>query len=331
MKTKRYIFLLILTGAMSCADNNLDVLPDEGAFPFQLVLDTDEGGDLADAEDFGLEVKFADYLGDLPQDDIIISYALEGEDAFEGVVAIDKVVYVYEDEGGCEWERSLAFNAVDGTITLTKDADTGELPTEFEVVFALPGEDDTEGTFTFELTGVQSDANVAIGGISTFEYEVLDNEVAGEWVLELTNEEDFERFKSVFSVVSSELSNTAFDDITGKVTIEFEYKEMKIEVELKEEEESCEDGELETGNKTIEIEAEYDAEDGELVLEGSYLILGDDGEPEDELDFVLSAEYSLDELSGTILIKTLNIVDEDHFEEGDELFAGEEDFVFERD
>lgn len=331
MKAIRYIFLLTIAGAMSCADNNLDVLPKEDAFPFQLILDTDEGGDLANAEDFGLEVAFADYLGDLPQADIVISYALEGEDSFAGNVAIDEVIYVYEDENGCEWERTLEFDEASQTITLTKDPDTGELPSEFEIVFALPGEDDTEGTFTFELTGIQTDANVVIGGVRTFEYEVLDHEVAGEWVLELTTEEAFERFRSVFGAVSADLANTAYEDITGKVTIEFEYKEMKIEVELQEEEESCEDGEVETDNKTIEIEAEYDAEDGEFSLEGSYLIFGDDGEPEDELDFIISGEYILDEDNGTILVKALTIIDEDHYEEGDELFAGEEDFVFEKD
>lgn len=338
---KNKIYQLVLMGSLllvaSCADNELDVTPRDTNFPFQLILDTDESGDLADAEDYGIEIKFADYLGNLPSETVILSYDIEAEGTFENVVEIDKVVYEVEIDD-CVYERELAFDPIAKTITLAQDQDLESLPESFEVIVLLPGADDTEGAFSFTITGIQSsNANILVGEPSTFNYEVLDNDVAGEWLWELTSSDDLESFKEVFASVSPDLAELNFEDIledegVRTIRVQFEYGEMKFEIELAEEEEVCEEGELAIENKQLEIEAGYDAEDGELVLEGSRLLINeDDGEIEGELDFIIEATYEIDEVNGSIVLTFVKVIDEDNYKEGEELYAGTHIFTFIKD
>ncbi|MEJ1237326.1 hypothetical protein WBG78_04295 [Chryseolinea sp. T2] len=338
-KLSRYTFLLFVVLGWSCVENDLDVYPNDENFPLQLVLDADEGADLADAEDYGLEVAFADHIGDLPGQALTLHYVIEDlEEDMAGSVMIEKVIYEYEDDD-CVFERELEFSAegegTSGTITLHVDEDLKTVPESFEIVFKLPGKENTEGSFSFTLSDLSGGDNVILGAPLTFEYEVLDSDVAGEWKLELDSEEAFEKFKAVFGPLNSSLEELSFEDITGEVTAEFEFGEMKFVVELAEEEEviTCEDGETETEMEhlEIEIEADYEAEDGELSFEGSHFILGDDGEVEDELDFQIEATY--DVATETMTISFLKVIDEDHFEDGDELYAEEGGaiFTFEKD
>lgn len=309
----------MLVFAAACGDNDLGINPKNENYPFRLVMDADEGADLADAEDYDIEVVFADYLGDLPNEPITLTYVisdLEGD--MVGAVEIDKIVYEVEIDD-CLYERELEFTAdgLTGTITISPDEDLESVPESFEIVVTLPGVEGAEGSFVFTITSLQTaSTNVILGLPASFEYQVLDNDVAGEWEFELSTEEEFETFKEVFGLLNTELNGLAFADITGKVTAEFEFEEMKFVVELAEEEEvtTCEDGEVETEieNKIIEIEADYDAEDGELEFEGSHV-------PEtQELDFKIEATYSADGSSLTITI--FRIIDEDNQKEGEELF-----------
>jgi hypothetical protein len=338
---KKHIYLLVVLFALACADNDLAVDPNTDNYPYRLIVDADEGGDLATAEDYGLEIKFADFIGDLPTQPVTIQYEISDlEDDMVGAVSIDKIVYEVELDD-CVYERELEFipavDGLSGTITIAPDEDLETLPEAFEVVFVLPGLEETEGKFTFSLTELETEGNIILGAPITFEYEVLDNDVAGEWELEISTEEEFENFKLVFGPLNDELNDLSFEDITGKITAEFEYGEMKFVVELAEEEEvtTCEDGDVETEtvNKEIEIEAEYDAEDGELEFEGSHFIVGEDGEIEDELDFMIEAAYELDEVNGLITITFFKVIDEDAYAEGEELFFSETGltFTFEKD
>jgi hypothetical protein len=334
---------LILTAFVSCADNSLDEKPNDNNFPLQLLLDAEEGADLADAEDYSIEVKFADYLPDaaLPESSITIDYTITDlEEDMADHVTIDKIIYEVEVDD-CTYEREIPFTAsndgLSGTITLSRDEDLKFVPTSFEVILTLPGEDETKGSFKFELSNLKSSERVILGSPNVFEYEVLDNDAAGEWELEFNNEEEFEAFKSIFGPLNPELQGINFEDITGKVKAEFEFEEMKFEIELAEEEEitTCENGEseTETENKVIEIEAEYEAEDGELSLEGSHVIVNDEGVEEDELDFIIDSEYEINEAEETITIHFLKVVDEDHFKEGEELFSNGDgvSFTFTKD
>lgn len=332
----KIIMAFAATLALGCADNTFEVEPLDDNFPFQIVLDADEGADLADAEDYAVELKFADYLPDLslPNSAITLDYAItEVEGDMEGIVAIDKIVYEVELDD-CVYERELEFTAsadgLSGTITISSDPDLGSVPESFEVVFLLPGLDETEGNFKVEFSNLKSNSNLLLGSPNVFEYSVLDNDVAGEWELELLTDDDFEQFKEVFGALNPELNDLSFDDITGSLKAEFEFGEMKFILELKETEEitTCEEGEIETEteNKVIEIEAEYDAEEGELEFEGSHEIVNDDGLVEDELDFIIEAEYELD--GDNLILHFLKAIDEDNYEEGDELFSSNDGIMF---
>lgn len=322
MKKIYSLFIVMLVVAAACGDNDLGVNPKNENYPFRIVMDAEEGADLPDAEDYGIEVAFADYLGNLPNEPITLTYEISGlEDDMAGAVEVDNVVYEVELED-CVYERELDFTAdgLTGTIVVSPDPDLGSVPESFEVVVTLPGFDGAAGSFTFSITSLQGPANVILGLPATFEYEVLDADVAGEWELGIGSEEEFETFREVFGTLNAELAALEYADITGKVTAEFEFGEMKFVIELADEEEvtTCEDGvsETEVENKVIELEAEYDAEDGELSLEGSHEV-EDDGAVV-ELDFIVEAEYSVD--GSELVITFFRIIDEDNQGEGNELF-----------
>lgn len=326
----KYTTLISAIALMSsCADNYSNVMPDDDNYPFRLIVDAEEGGDLADADEYGLAIKFADYLGDLPNQPITINFEVKDASL---PVGIAKIIYEYED-GDCVFERELdfEFDGSTGSISLAVDANLETLPEEFEIVFVLPEE---AIEFVFEITDIETASNTILGAPYVFEYASLDNDLAGEWVLSISSEEDFEKFKSVFASISPDLSEISFEDITGEIVLEFEFEEVNIDIILNEEEEisECVDGEIETEieNKVIEIEAEYETEEGELVLEGSHFIIGEDGEIEDELDFILESEYVLNE-DGTATIKLLRLIDEDNYEEGEELFNEELILEIEKD
>lgn len=324
IKKYTYLFLTLVFTFAGCADNDLKVSPDDKNFPFQLVLDADEGGDLADAEDYGLEVAFADFIGDLPETTITVDYEISDlTDDMVGSVTIDKIVYKEDDEE-FELDFTPSGDGLTGTITLN-DPLTDEIPEEFEIVFTLPGEEGAffaEGNFKFTLSNLQADgANVILGSPYEFEYEVLDHELAGNWVFELDNEEDFNDFREVFGSVSPELADMEFADVKAgeavEVEVEFEYEETNITIVYID----ANDEEVE-----FEIEAEYDFEDGEIEFEGSHLIIGDDGEVEDELDFLVEAEYEIDGSDLTLVF--FKVMDEDNYAEGEELFASETGAAF---
>lgn len=338
MTFKKSWGMLLLLVMVACADNTLETKPNDDNFPLQLTLDAEEGADLPDAEDYSIEIKFADYLPDqkLPNTEIVMYYSLSGfEGDMQGVVTIDKIVYEVEIDD-CVFERELVFAAtgeteITGTILLTPDEDLESVPESFDIIFSLPGLEKTDGGFTFEITDLQNNGeHVILGSPRVFEYEVLSNDVAGEWELTIRSEEEFNAWKEIFAPLSSELAEIGFEDITGRINAAFEYQEMKWIIELVETEEitACEDGETETEvkNRVIEIEAEYDAEDGELVFEGSHVLLGEDNEPEDELDFMIQATYAADE---SLHITFFSVIDEDNFEEGEELFQSESGYLFE--
>lgn len=307
--------------------NEEDVVADLNQNPYRLEFDEEEWGDLPDAEDYGIVIKFADWLGDLPNTPITLSYSFSGEGDFANV-AIDEVIYEYEDDDECVFERSVSFDG--GTITIPVDPDLGTVPEEIEIVaaFNLAGDEATDGGFSFSITSVSSSADVLFNDVATFEYEILETDPAGAWVLELATEADFERFKTVFAPVSSDLAALSFADITGEVAVEFDYVEVKFEVELVETEvvEECSEGEIESEevNVVVEIEAEYGAEEGEFELEGSYF--NEDGE---ELDFILEGDYELG--SETISFTFKSLIDEDNFKSGEELYTGDAAFTLVRD
>ncbi len=318
--------LFALLGLQSCAKNDLAENPKDANFPFRLVLDTDKGGDLPDAEDYGLEIKFADFIGTLPRTPVSVDFEisdLTGD--MVGAVEIDEIVY--EDEEG--EEHSLDFTVRDGgrsgTIFLN-DPVTGIIPAEFEVVFKLPGEEGVffaTGSFRFALSNLQAGgANVVLGSPREFEYEVLDHELAGSWKFEIDDEEGLRTLKEAFGGLNADLRALGFSDVMPgepvEVEIEFEYEEVKLVIVYIDR--SGEEAE-------IEIEGEYDFDDGEIKIEGSHLVFAKDGQIEGELDFVLEGAYHVS--GGVLTLRVIRIIDEDNYEPGEELLLKENGITFE--
>lgn len=321
MKLKNiYVFVVILL-AVACNDSAPGVEINDNDFPFRLQLGSEEGADLPDAEDYDVEIEFADFLGDLPSDEIVLSYSLGGEGDFENVT-IDEVVYEYED-GDCVFVVEVPFDG--STITIPVDPILGTVPEGIEIVLAfnLAGDEATDGAIEFEITGITSEADVLFNAISTFEYEILDNDLAGEWKIEF-DEAGYDEFVSVLGLVSPDLVSLDKADINEdmEMKVEFEFEEMKFEIETTETEIECEDGEEEETEVAIEIEADYDAEDGEFELEGEYE--NEDGEV---LDYLLKGEYAIDEVTNQLTLIITSIVNQD----GDILFDDSYSLVLEAD
>lgn len=322
---KNIVILNILLMAFAfnaCDEREPEVEPLDENFPFRLVLDTDEGAAIAETEDYGLEIAFADYLGELPATPVTLNYVFSDAEGSFTSVEIDEVVYTVEIDD-CEYERELDFDG--SQIFLTADEDLGSLPESFEVVFALPGTPDAEGGFVFEITGIETTADILLNEAASFEYEVLESDLAGEWEI-ILSETEFESFKSFFSLINSDLNDVGYTDFEdGLVAVEFEFEEMKFEIELLEEEEVCEDGEFEMEAKTVEVELEWDEDNEEFTVgfEGSRTF-NDDGITV-ELDIIAEADY---EINGDVLTLTFtNLIDEDNYEEGEELFTGSQSFI----
>ncbi len=338
MKKSFLYYLLIFTLLVGCADNSFEELPLDNNFPLRLVLDAEEGADLPTVEDYRIEFKLADYLPslDLPNSPVQLTYQLsELEDDMVGAVMIDKVVYEVELDD-CVFERELEFttsaDGLTGTILLAPDADLGSIPTEWEVILTLPGTEEARGSFVFELTSLESTNNLLLGAPVAFEYSVLENEVAGEWNLEITSDDEFESFKEVFGILNADIQDLSFSNITGNIKAEFGFEEMKFEIELVETEEvtTCENGETETEvvNKIIEFEAEYDAEEGEFAFEGSREIINANGLVEGELDFILEGVYELNDTQESVTLVFVKLIDEDNYKDGEELFLNEDGILF---
>lgn len=338
---KTGLLLPIICLLAACVDDNL-VLPRDGENEelFILALEADEGGTSETETDFGLEIEFQDYFGDLPEAEITFDFVITDVEGFvignsDDQLHIKEVIYEIDD---CtEGELDFTFNADgSGTITLSPDAEIGMLEA-FEIVFNLPFEtvmedgeeeevalldddleNDDDRKFVFEITNLSSNNEfIAFNPVRTFEFSLLDDEtIATKWELDLQDQAVFEIFKEALSPINSELSNLNYEEVES-ITFEFEYEEMKIEIELVElEEEADECDPTDFSNKVIEIEADYEAEDGELELEGSYLILNEeDGEPEDELDFILKAIYSIDLEQESMVLSLQSLEDEDNFNE----------------
>jgi len=351
MKTlyKIFIPIFLLTAFTACVEQDF-VEPKDGEEDslFVLLLDANEGGTYESETDYKLEIKFEDYIGELPDDEIVLIYQLtdaSGFDIGDGDNQLNIKEVIYEIDDCNEGELAYTFNSGEGTISITPDAEIG-MPESFEVVFNLPfntviedGEEEEEAifnddieneerpSFSFEVTGISSsNERIQFSPITTFEFELLDDEtITTEWVLDISDEAVFNVFKEAFSPVSAELSELVYEEIS-EIKFEFEYEEMAIKIELVEEEEDeCEAGEFEAIE--VEIEAEFEAEDGELVLEGSYFVFNeDDGEPEEELDFILEAGYSISVQNETLIIQINSLIDEDNY--GEEAFYRNENGAY---
>lgn len=334
-----FTVLALALAFTACVEEDFEYPQDaESEELFILALDADEGGVSESETDYGLEVAFQDYFGELPEAEVILSFELKNAEGLEigsedNQVHIKEVIYEIDD---CtEGELDFTFK-VDGTGTITfkPDPEIG-MPEAFEIIFNLPfetvmddGEEEDESLldddieneddrgFVFEITGIASaEENIVLNPVAEFEYRVLDNEkITAEWELDISEEVNFNQFKEAFSPINAELAELDYADVNA-IKFEFQFEEMAIIIELNEEEaDECDPTDF--SNKEIEIEAEYGAEDGGLELEGSYFVFNnEDGEVEAELDFILLATYEIIIAEERLTINLQSLEDEDNFNE----------------
>lgn len=277
------IALLMLN---SCYEQDLQPVTEED-FPLQILLDLNEGGAYESDDDFGLNVSFdggvdeiTDQNGEVitgspggtrgpASTDLVVEFVIEN---LEGLtlgtdVTIDEVIYEIDD---CtEGSADFTFNN-DGTGTFTIPAGVEEV----EIVFALDDsaiDNDIENTedkgFELTLTGIQgSPAGVLLNINNVFEYTVLDDEaVFNEWTLDHEDADLLNDFISTFSPVLEELEGLTSSEI-DEIIFEYGYSEVKILVVLTETEMVEECAETDEVNLELEIEGEFEVEDGEIEM-----------------------------------------------------------------
>lgn len=319
-----FLFTILMSG---CYEQDLQPVTEED-FPLQILLDANEGGTYESEDSYGLKVTFDGSVDEVVNEngeviagspggtrgpaatDLVVEFMIEN---LEGLnlgadLAIDEVIYEIDD---CT-EGSAAFTLNnDGSGTFTIPAGVEEV----EIVFSLDDaviDNDIENTedkgFEMMLTGIQgAPEDVLLNINNVFEYSVLDDEsVFNEWIMDHTNAGLLDNFIALFSPVSEDLESLTAADIE-EVIFEYGYEEVKIVVVLAETEMVEECGETEEENLELEIEGEFEAEEGEIemVLENA------DGD-----EFTYSGDY---EVSQGPLGLSLTISGED--EDGEEVAA----------
>jgi len=319
------ITALSVVGMAGCYDQAIHPVTEE-AFPLKVVLDVTEGGTYESEDEYGLEVTFdggvdpvedenGEIIAGSPEGtrgpfskDITVMFKLK--DA-EGIVigsevSLSEVKYVDPADECNELEAAFTFNGDgSGSFTIPQQVE------KVELVFSLDDGavddnlvNDDDRSFVLEMTGLSgATGNEVILDINNeFEYKVLDDEdIFTEWVLDHTNPDALSAFITLFSPVNEDLESLIADDI-NEIKMGFEYDEVKIVVELVETEMEEECGEIEEKNLEIEIEGEFEVEDGAIEI---------DFENADEDEFAYEGSYTVTQGDPNLLGITLSGEDED--------------------
>ncbi|MFA0965049.1 hypothetical protein AB9P05_24785 [Roseivirga sp. BDSF3-8] len=287
----KYLYIAAL-GALAltgCSREDEDVTPvtTPGEYPQLILFDDEGGGELEDSDEASLVITLADRYDESAEElggrifplsqDYMLDFSIvdtEGITNLADYITGAEAYYEIDDcttslDNGEDLVQS--FDPATGAGTLLFPAGVEEIELVFildETYFDDGDVNDFRG-FNVRITGSGQEATVFS---MPFEYEVLDDEVIfGEWELDATNTEQFDRFKELFGLINEDVAGLQSADVEG-ITIEFAYDEMAVVVELTETEEVTECGETESENLEIEIEAGYDditrdAREGDIVLE----------------------------------------------------------------
>ena len=290
---QQHIILAVLAMSflLGCSREDEDVVdvinPDD--YPQLILLDDEGGGELEDSDEISVAITLADRYdpsreelggGVFPLDEnysvaFHISEA-EGFDRLEDFILGAEAFYEIDD---CTTSLDNGENLIEAYDPATGSGSV-VFPAgveEIELVFTVNEEffddetlNDHRG-FRLAISGEEVPQNVAVFS-GDFQYEVLDDEaIFGEWELDISNTEQFARFKELFGLINEDVANLTAEAVAG-ITIEFGYDELEATIALTETEtvEKC--GETEEENVEIEISAGYDeltrdTTEGEIVLE----------------------------------------------------------------
>jgi len=286
MKPLRYLLFAVML-LSACEKKNDDLVTPlvENDFP-QILLLSDEGdGELEDEDKFSFKIKLADRVDPDGKElggkivplsaDVTVNFEVSSFKGFPTLSAYlldTKAFYEIDDcttseDEGIDLHLVFDKNTGKGSVTFPKGVE--EIEIEFEVD-EDQFDDNTYNTTARELeiklaSVNQNGQKVVVNNKNTFKYLPLDDEaIYGEYELDVDDREQFQNYINLFSLVNDEIKTLKPADV-DEIKIEFQYGEFKSIIVLKETEEVEECGEIETVNKEIEIEGEFeDLEDDKL-------------------------------------------------------------------
>lgn len=330
-----FLFALLCMGLSfsACDKKNDDLLTPLSSeeFPQVLVLADEGDGELEDEDKFSFSITLADRKD--PDGDelggkviplnapVTVQFEITDFEGFDKISDYIKDVSAFYEIDDCDDEDvDIQFDVSTGQGTVVFPAGVEEIEIEFETDDALFDDNEfntTERSVTIQLTGIAgAGPDVVVNRTGKFVYEVQDDEaIYGEWKLDVSDPDEFNRFKELFGLINDDIKNLDAKDVE-EIVLAFEFEELKAIVVLKETEQVNDCGTIETENKIIEIEAEIeDIDDSELegdlefgevielsagglrpyVYEGSFEIAGK------KLKLVLKGEFGNDETDDIIL------------------------------
>lgn len=325
MKNLTYILLSALMLVFTACDKKNDNLVTplvETDFPQILMLSDEGDGELEDEDKFSFKITLADRVDPSGEElggkivplkeDVTLNFEVtdfNGFDNLSSFILDAKAFYEIDDCTTSEDENidlNLVFDKQTGKGSVTFPKGVEEIEIEFETnpdLFDDNVFNEQKRSLEIKLTAVISKSEkVTVNKDNAFEFLILDDEgVYGEYALDITNAVEFQKYLDLFGLINEDVKDLSADDVE-EILIEFQYGEFKALVVLKETEEINECGEVETVNKEIEIEGEFeeledDKQEGSLEIVGA--VEQEDGS---EKEFVYKGSF---EINGGALVLTL--------------------------
>lgn len=312
--------MLALLALAACDRRDEDLVtalsPDE--LPIVILISDEGDGDLEDADEVGIALELLPLWdaetrnpeGETPEmpSDVTVRFALSNPEGFTAWDAyITGVDAVYEiDDCTDSSDEGIELNAEFDPATGTGSFTWPQGVSEIEIVFGLNPDlfandilDGSFGGFTFEVTGVEGNADVRASSNLSYDYLALDDEaVFGEWNIDPAADGNWEALQALFSNFDEDFAGLDPAEVS-EILLEFGYETMEITlVLLATEEDECDPSEL--VNEEIQLEADYafGADDlaglteGDLELEGAIEVEGIEYEFVLEGSFAISADGS---------------------------------------
>lgn len=295
MKSLKYLlFAAVLLSACEKKNDDLVTPLIEGDFP-QIILLSDEGdGELEDENKFSFKMMLADRpdpdgkeLGGkvIPlNENVTVNFEISDFKGFStlSTYLLDAKAFYEIDDCTTSEDKDIDLGLVfdkntgKGSVTFPKGVE--EIEIEFETndkMFDDKLFNVTERKMEIRLTSINPNGQkVVVNDQNKFEYIVLDDEaIYGEYELDIDDEDQFSAYINLFGLINEDIKNLKASDVE-EIKVEFQYGEFKAIIVLKETEEVDECGEMETVNKEIEVEGEFeDLEDDKLA--GDLEFVGD--------------------------------------------------------
>jgi hypothetical protein len=315
MKKLRYSIIFLLTLALAACDKRNDnvVEPNLGDnFPQILTLADEGDGELEDEDKFSFKITLVDRVDPegkelegliVPLKKMVrVNFEVS---SFKGLATLAtyvkdaKAFYEIDDCTTSDDEGvdlHLVFDKATGKGSVDFPAGVEEIEIEFETdpdLFDDKVLNTADREITIKLTGVTGDEKVVANTANKFVYEVLDDEsVYGSYKLDIDDAAQFKKFVDLFGLINSDVKDLKASDVE-EIEIEFQYGEFKAVIVLKETEVIDDCGDMETVNKEIEIEGDFEELDTK-TLNGVVEFVGDIEQADgSELEFKYSGGFKI--------------------------------------